>query len=101
MEHRFKGVNCNEIKRPVILATKLFLSVFTSLYFGGIIVVGNKDIPFCHKLWNDLGNDLADWRERCLDVERENISSRCQAEKGYFEERRRSHRKMCFYEGAR
>jgi hypothetical protein len=71
------------------------------LYFGGSVVIGNKDIPFCHKLWNDLGNDLVDWRERCLDGDQEINSSRCEAEKEYFVERRRSHRQMCFYEGAR
>ena len=102
MEYRFKKFNYSEIKCSVRLATKFFLvSIFILLYFGGIIVVGNKDIPFCHKLWNDLGNDLEEWRERCLDGDHKINSSRCQSEKEYFEERRRSHRKMCFYEGTR
>jgi hypothetical protein len=101
MEHRFEKVNYNGIKCSIILATKVFLSFFILLYFGGSLIVANKDIPFCHKLWNDLGDDLADWRERCLDGDYEINSSRCQAEKDYFEERRRSHRQMCFYEGTR
>ena len=85
----------------MILAMKLFFSFIILSCFGGSVVVGNKDIPFCHNLWNNLGNDLADWRERCLDGDQEINSSRCRAEKEYFEERRRSHGKMCFYEGAR
>jgi hypothetical protein len=101
MDHRLTKVNYNEIKCSVILATKLFLSFFILLYFGGIIVDGNKDIPFCHKLWKDLGSNLAEWRDHCFDGDHEISSSRCQAEKGYFEERRRRHRQMCFYEGTR
>jgi hypothetical protein len=99
MERRFKKVNYDGIKCSVILATKLFLSFFILLYFGGSFVVGNKDIPCCHEIWKDLGNDMVDWRERCLDGDNEINSPCCQAEKEYFEERRRSHRKMCFYEG--
>ena len=101
MEHRLEKVSYNEIKCSVILATKVFLSFFFLQYFGGSLVVGNKDIPFCHKLWNDLGNDMTDWRERVLDRDSKINSSCCRAEKEYFEERRRSHRQMCFYEGAR
>ena len=101
MEIGLKKVNYNGIKCSVILATKLFVSFFILLYFGGSLVVGNKEIPCCHKLWNDLGNNMADWRERCLDGDHEINSSCCQAEKEYFKERRRSHRQMCFYEGAR
>jgi hypothetical protein len=101
MELCFEKVNYNKIKCSVILATKLILSFIILQYFGESLVVGNNDIPFCHNLWNDLGNDLADWRERCFDGDQEINSSRCCAEKEYFEERRRSHRQMCFYEGAR
>jgi hypothetical protein len=100
MVHRFE-VNDNRIKCSVILATKPFISFFILLSFGGSFVVGNKDIPFCHKLWNDLGNDLADWRERCLNGDHEINSSCCQTEKEHFEGRRRSHKQMCFYEGTR
>ena len=101
MELRSEKVNYNKIKYSVIRAMKLFLSFIILSYLGKSLVVGNKDIPFCHKLWNDLGNDLADWRERCFDGDQEIKSSCCRAEKGYLEERRRSHRQMCFYEGAR
>ncbi|CAB4003686.1 Hypothetical predicted protein, partial [Paramuricea clavata] len=98
MELRFEKVNYSKIKCSVILATKIFLSFIILLYFGGSLVLGNKDIPFCHKLWNDLGNNLADRRERCLDGDQEINSSRCQSEKEYFEERRLRHRQMCLYE---
>jgi hypothetical protein len=102
MEHRFElEVNHNRIKCSVNLASKLFISFFILLYFGGSLVVGNKDIPFCHKLWNDLANDLADCREQCLNGDHEIKSSCCQARKQHFEERRRRHRQMCFYEGTR
>jgi hypothetical protein len=100
MVHRFEEVNYNKIKRSVNLATRFFISFLILLYFGGSLVVGSKDIPCCHKLWNHLGNDLADWRERCLNGDLEINSSCCQARKEYFEERRRSHRQMCFYEGS-
>ena len=66
---------------------------------AGYFVMGNKDIFICHKLWNRLGKDLADWRKQCIDGDDEINSATCQAQKEYFEERRLTHRKMCFYEG--
>ena len=66
---------------------------------AGYLVEGNKDIPICHKLWNRLGNDMADWRKQCLDGDDEINSAACQAQKEYFEETRLTHREMCFYEG--
>ncbi len=69
------------------------------LHLGASYVVGIKDIPICYKQWNDLGNDLADWRGRCFVGDHENISECCQAEKKYFRERRLRHRKLCFYKG--
>ena len=100
MKLRFEKVKYNKIKCSEILLTKLILS-FIILYFGGSLVVGNKAIQFCHKLWNDLGNDLAGWRDRCFDGDHETKSPPCRVEKEYFEERRHRHRQMCFYEGAR
>ena len=90
-----------EMKSFRIFRNKLVLFSFTILYFGASPVVSNKNIPFCHKPWNDLGNEMADWRERCLDGDHEITSSRCQAEKTYFERRRRSHGKLCFFKGTR
>ena len=75
--------------------------MFILLYFGAGHTVGNKDIPVCHKLWNELGNELRDWRARCFKENEEINSTSCQTEKEYFEERRKSHREMCFYEGTR
>ena len=89
------------MKYPVILAKMLLLSLlFIVLHFGANPVVGNKDIPICHKLWNDLGNDMADWRARYLDGDPPINDVECRrAEKKYFRKRRHSHRKLCFYEG--
>ena len=81
MKLRFEKVNYCKMKCSIILATKLFLSFIILLYFGESLFVGNEDIQFCRKLWNDLGNDLAAWRERCFEEDQEINSSRCCAEK--------------------
>jgi hypothetical protein len=86
-------------KALVFSAAKRCFALLVLLIFAGCLVVGNKDIPICHKLWKTLGNDMAGWRERCLDGDREINSSCCQTEKAYFEARRFAHRQMCFYEG--
>ena len=65
------------------------------------LVVSNKDIPICYKLWKTLGQDMVDWRKQCFDGDVEKDSAGCKAQKEYFEERRRTHGKMCFYEGNR
>ena len=91
---RYEGMKC-----PIVFAKMLFLSWFIALHFGANPVVGKKDIPICHKLWNDLGNDMAEWRERCLIGDHKNASRCCQAEKNSFKKRRLSHKKLCFYEG--
>ncbi len=73
------------MKCPIIFANTLFLSfLFIVVHFGADPVVGNKDIPICHKLWNDLGNDMANWRERRLDESHKNISQCYQEEKKVF-----------------
>ena len=66
---------------------------------AGYLVVGNKDIPICHKLWKALGQDMEDWQKECLDGNVEKHSIGCQVRKQYFEERRQIYKKMCFYEG--
>ena len=65
----------------------------------GYLVVGNRSIPICSKLWKALGQDMEDWQKQCFDGDDEIISAGCQIQKEYFEERRLTHRKMCFYEG--
>ena len=65
----------------------------------GNLVVGNKDIPVCHKLWKALGQDMVDWRKQCFNGDEEINSVVCQAQKNYLEERRVTHGNMCFYEG--
>ena len=99
MSLRMDKVNLYRTKCFVNFPKTLLRSMFILLYFNVRLVLSNKDIPVCHKLWNKLGNDMHDWRERCLDKDEEIYSLSCQAEKDYFEERRRNHKKMCFYEG--
>ena len=93
--------NCLFLKRSVNFTTKLLRSLFILLYLNTRLVLSNKDIPVCHKLWAELGNEMHHWRKRCLDRDEEISSPVCQAEKDYFEERRRHHKEMCFYEGKR
>ena len=97
----FEKVNYNGRKYCAMLKAKQFLSTFILLLFGADLTAGNKDISLCHKLWNELGNELRDWRDRCFDGSEEINSTSCRTEKKYFEERRLSHREMCFYEGTR
>ena len=78
---------------------KLVLFSLILLHFGTSSVVSNKNIPFCRKPWNDLGNEMADWRERCPDEDHTITSPCCPEEKTYFERRRRSHGKLCFFKG--
>ena len=66
---------------------------------AGYLVVGNKDIPVCHKLWKALGQDMVDWQKQCFDEDGKIDSTGCKAQKEYLEERRKTHKKMCFYEG--
>ena len=101
MSSRMEKPRCHRTGRSVIFQEKLLRSLFILLYFHARLVLSNKDIPVCHKLWNELGNEMQDWRERCLDRDEEISSPSCRAEKDYFKERRRRHKKMCFYEGKR
>ena len=88
-----------EMKSLRIFRSMLVLFSITLLHFGTSPVVGNKNIPFCRKAWNDLGNEMVDWRERFLDGDHKNNSQCFQAEKTHFERRRRSHGKLCFFKG--
>ena len=90
--------NYDNMKFSGVFATRYLLSLIL-LYFGANLIDGNKDIPSCQKRLNDLGNDLADWRERCFDGIEENNATCCKKEKEYLEVRRRSHQQTCFYEG--
>lgn len=100
MKLLFQTSSNSNRKALVFSSAKRCFALLVLLIFAGCLsVVGNKDIPICHKLWKTLGNDLAGWRERCLDGDREINSSCCQTEKAYIEARRIAHRQMCFYEG--
>ena len=101
MPFRMEKPHCHRAESSVNFPAKLLCSLLILLYFHARLVLSNKDIPVCHKLWIKLGNQMYDWRERCLDKNEEISSPSCRAEKDYFEERRRSHKEMCFYEGDR
>ena len=101
MASRMEKPHCHRIELSVNFPNKLLRSLFILFYFHARLVLSNKDIPFCHKLWIALGNQMYDWRERCLEKDEEISSPSCRAEKYYFEERRRNHKNMCFYEGDR
>ena len=90
--------NYDSMKCSGVFAARYFLSLIL-LCFDANLIDGNKDISSCQKRLNDLGIDLADWRERCFDGNEENNATCCKKEKEYLELRRRSHQQMCFYEG--
>ena len=81
------------------LSAKICFFWLILINIAGYLVVGNKDISICHKLWKALGQDMVDWRKQCFDGDDDVNSTSCKAQKEYFEERRQTHRKMCFYEG--
>ncbi len=84
----------------VFSAAKLSCIVsIVAIIIAGRLASANNDIPICHKLWSVLGQDLASWRGRCVEGAHESQSKYCKGEKEYFEDRRRAHRQMCFYEG--
>ena len=90
----------NGIVYSTISVSKQLLYMFF-LYVSANLIMANKDIPFCHKLWEDLGNEMEDWRLRCLNGTQEITAPCCQAEKEYLEDKRLKHKEMCFYEGIR
>ena len=90
-----------DMKSFKTFGNKLVLFSFILQHFGASSVVSNKNIPFCRKQWNDLANEMADWRERCVDEDHDINSPCCREEKTYFERRRRSHGKLCFFKGTK
>ena len=95
-----KDVSYEEMQKVVVSAAKfLIVSVFL-MCFAANLVVGNKAIPFCDEQWEELANDMADWRERCWIEETGLINSECcNAEYDYMQERAHLHKQMCFYDG--
>lgn len=92
-------VNYEEMNRLTTISTNLLVGFLILIYVAGNLVICNKDIPICDKRWQELGKETKDWRERCLNGNRELNSLSCKAEKDYFKGRIRMHKKMCFYEG--
>ena len=83
--------------------TKIILGLFFSIYFGSSLVICDEDIPFCKESLKELKKDLKDWQERCLNItleySRDIDTPCCNAEKKYIQNRRKMHRKLCFYKG--
>ena len=92
-----------ETKNPTFIATKIILGLFILIYFGASPVICDEDIPFCNESLKALKHDLKVWQGRCLSKElnyTQDINTTCcNAEKKYIQNRRRMHRKLCFYKG--
>ena len=83
--------------------TKITLGLFILIHFGASLVNCDEDIPFCKESLKALKDDLKDWQERCLnntlEYSRDIDTLCCNAEKEYIQNRRKIHRKLCFYKG--
>jgi hypothetical protein len=100
MRLQLQTVSYNSKYASVFSVTKLScLASLLLIICAGSLAAENSEFPICHKLWTVLGQDLAAWRERCLDGAQQSNSQCCKAEKEYFENRRPAHRQMCFYQG--
>ena len=99
MVFSFGEVNYQEVKKLTLISTKFIVGFLILIYFAGRLVICNKDIPVCDESYKKLGEEMKDWRKRCLNGSQELNSTCCKAEKGYSKERIRIHKKMCFYEG--
>ena len=98
-----EGISRDDIKRSVVLAVKFLFTSLILVYFSGNLAFGNFPccgIPICDQQWEEFGTDLEDWRQRCWNNSHGVMNFPCcEAEEDYFEERRRAHKQMCFYEG--
>ena len=93
-------VNYTEMRRPLLVSTKIVIGFLFLIHFGGTLTTCNENIPHCDKHLTELKRDVKDWQERCLNETGHEInSSCCQAEKDYFQQRMRKHTEMCFYSG--
>ena len=93
-------VNYTEMRRSLLVSTKIGIGFLFLIHFGGTLTTCNENIPHCDKHLTELKRDVMDWQERCLNKTGHEInSSCCQAEKDYLQERMRKHTEMCFYSG--
>ena len=94
-------VNHTELRRSLLVSTKIVIGCLFFIYFGGTRTTCNENIPHCDEHLTELKRDVQDWQERCLinETGHEINSSCCQAEKNYFRERMHEHTEMCFYSG--
>ena len=94
---------CEQIKRSILIVTKIILGIFILICFGASLVICDEDILVCRESLKALKDDLQDWQERCLDntleYSRDIDTPCCNAEKGYLQSRRKMQRKLCFYQG--
>ena len=93
-------VNYTEMRRSLLVSTKIVIGFLFLIHFGGTLTTCNENIPHCDKHLTKLKRDVKDWQERCLnEIGHEINSPCCQAEKDYLQERMRKHTEMCFYSG--
>ena len=86
----------------ILLSRKTILRIIILIYFGGTLIVSNKDIPFCDHRLKKLKEDMKEVKQRCSnETEHQNKSTCCTAETAYSQDRMRMHSKMCFYKGTR
>ena len=83
--------------------TKIILGLLVLIYFGASLVICDENIPFCKESLKELKKDLKDWQGRCLNNTLEYLQDIdipcCNAEKKSIQNRRKIHRKLCFYKG--
>ena len=93
-----KQIGYQEIRKMILIATKIIVGIHILIYFATSLVVCNNDIPFCRKRFNELKEDEKDWRERCLNGKGQNRATpRCEADKEYNHERMCMYKKICFH----
>ena len=89
------------VKRVIFISTKIIFGLLILINFRATLVACNEDIPFCHESLEALKDDVKDWQERCMQNKKlhDRHTPCCKAEEEYNQNRRRLHRKLCFYKG--
>jgi hypothetical protein len=96
----FKQIGYQEIRKMIVIATKIIVGIHILIYFVTSLVVCNNDIPFCRKWLKEPKENEKDWIKRCLNVEGQNLTTPCcEAEKEYNKKRMCTYKKICFDKG--